>query len=282
MRIGVNSWVWVSPLSDEDLGALIPKVAELGFDLIELPVETPHEYDYAHAAELARAHGIGIGVCAVVTAHRDLISHDASVRHNGASYLRLCVDAAAAMGSRTVAGPLYSAVGRVWQSTDEERERDLELLAGTLRELAVYAHEHGVTLCVEPLNRFETSFLNLTSQGVELIDRVGHPACALLLDTFHMNIEERSLGEAFRLAGGRIGHVHACENDRGAPGSGHVPWGEVGAALKALGYQGDVVIESFTSKVQSIARAAAVWRPLAPSQDALAADGLRFLRQLLA
>jgi D-psicose/D-tagatose/L-ribulose 3-epimerase len=162
----------------------------------------------------------------------------------------------------------------------DERERDMELLVRQLRELAAYAGEHGVTLCIEPLNRFETSFLNLAAQGVELIDRVGHPACQLMLDTFHKNIEERSLGDAIRAVGPRLRHLHSCENDRGTPGSGHVPWNEVSAALHDIGYDGPVVIESFTDKVKSIARAAAIWRPLADTQDALAQDGLKHLRKV--
>jgi D-psicose/D-tagatose/L-ribulose 3-epimerase len=173
-------------------------------------------------------------------------------------------------------------VGRTWQQTADEREADLELLTGELRELCAYAAEHGVVLCIEPLNRFETSFINLTSQGIELVDRVDHPACGLLLDTFHMNIEERSLGDAIRSAGPRLKHLHACENDRGAPGSGHVPWEEVATACRDVGYDGPVVIESFTAKVKSIARAAAIWRTLAVSQDELASQGLRHLRKIFA
>ncbi len=137
-------------------------------------------------------------------------------------------------------------------------------------------------MCVEPLNRFETSFINLTSQGIELVDRVGNPACKLLLDTFHMNIEDVSLGDAIRAANSqRIGHVHACENDRGVPGSGHVPWNDVAAALKDINYDGPIVIESFTAKVKTIAHAAAIWRTLAPTQDVIAYDGLKFLKKLL-
>jgi D-psicose/D-tagatose/L-ribulose 3-epimerase len=155
------------------------------------------------------------------------------------------------------------------------------LLVSQLSGLAAYAADHGVTLCLEPLNRFETSFLNTARQALEVIDRVNHPGCQLMLDTFHMNIEETSLGEAIRAAGPRLRHVHACENDRGAPGAGHVPWAEVASALKEIGYDGPVVIESFTAKVKSIARAAAIWRPLAATQDAIAYDGLKFLQQLL-
>jgi D-psicose/D-tagatose/L-ribulose 3-epimerase len=114
-----------------------------------------------------------------------------------------------------------------------------------------------------------------------VIDRVDSPACGIMLDTFHMNIEERSLGDAIRATGSRLKHLHACENDRGAPGSGHVPWTEVADACRDIGYDGPVVIESFTDKVKSIARAAAIWRSFAPTQDDLARDGLQYLRTLM-
>jgi D-psicose/D-tagatose/L-ribulose 3-epimerase len=117
---------------------------------------------------------------------------------------------------------------------------------------------------------------------IEVVDRVDHPNCQVMLDTFHMNIEEKSSGDAIRAVGKRLKHLHSCENDRGAPGSGHVTWQEVARAVKDIQYDGPVVIESFTPKVKSIARAAAIWRPLADSPDALASNGLKFLRQLLA
>jgi D-psicose/D-tagatose/L-ribulose 3-epimerase len=148
--------------------------------------------------------------------------------------------------------------------------------------LAAFAAKHDVILCLEPLNRFETSFMNLAEQAIEVVDRVDHPACKIMLDTFHMNIEESSLGEAIRAVGPRLQHVHACENNRGAPGSGNVTWEAVASALEEIGYDGPVVIESFTPAVKSIARAVCIWRPLAESQDALAVDGLGFLRRLLA
>ena len=182
---------------------------------------------------------------------------------------------------RTSSARCYSAVGRTWQSTDDERKRDVDLLVRQLKELSNYAGDRGVGLAVEPLNRFETSFMNLASQAIEVVDRVGHPACGILLDTFHMNIEERSIGDAIRSAGKRVRQIHTCENDRGAPGSGHVPWREVAQACRDIGFKGPFVIESFTNKVKSIARAAAIWRNFSPTQDALAEDGLKFLRKLL-
>ena len=253
----------------------------MGFDWIELPIEAPGDFDYARAGAIVRDCGLRVSVAAAMAPDRDLIHPDAAIQASGIAYVRHCIDAAHAVGATNLIGPIYSAVGRVWQASAAERERDIALLARQLRALAEYAATREVVLCIEPLNRFETSLINLAAQGVELIDRVDHPSCRLMLDTFHMNVEERSLGDAIRLAGKRLQHVHACENDRGAPGSGHVPWGDVAAGLRAIGYDGPVVIESFTSKVKSIARAAAVWRPVAATQDDLARDGLAFLRGLL-
>ena len=281
MRFGVNTWVWVSPLSDVDLKALVPQIKRMGFDWIEVPIEGLNDFDYAEAAKLIRAHALGVSVVAAMSPDRDLIHAEAATRENGAAYIRHCIEAAQTLGSPTLAGPIYSAVGRVWQQTAAEREATLITLVGQLRALADYAGPRGVTLCLEPLNRFETSFINLASQAIEVVDRVNHPACQMMLDTFHMNIEERSLGDAIRATGKRLRHVHACENDRGAPGSGHVPWNDVAQALKDIDYTGPVVIESFTSKVKSIARAAAIWRSFAESQDALASEGGAFLRKLL-
>lgn len=281
MKFGVNTWVWVAPLTDADLAGLVPRLAEAGFDFIETPVEGLNDFDYTKAGKLINDHGLGVGVVAAMGPDRDLIHPEEEIRANGAAYLRHCIEAAHAMGGARVVGPLYSAVGRVWQATPEEREQDTELLVTQLQALSTFAADHGVTLCVEPLNRFETSFINLASQVIEITDRVDHPSCQVMLDSFHMNIEERSLGDAIRAVGPRLRYFHACENDRGAPGSGHVPWDDVATALRDINYDGPVVIESFTAKVKSISRAAAIWRPLAESQDALAYDGLAFLKKLL-
>ncbi|MGH9369957.1 MAG: sugar phosphate isomerase/epimerase family protein [Vicinamibacterales bacterium] len=281
MQIGVNGWVWTSPVNTEAFAQLAPKVAGMGFDLFEFGIESTTDLDYSRAAGIARDNGLGVSVCAAMGPDRDLIHPDESIRKSGMDYVRHCVEAAATLGAKNVVGPLYSAVGRTWQSTADERKRDTDLLVKQLTELSAHAGSHGVTLCVEPLNRFETSFLNLAQQAIDVVDRVDHPACGLLLDTFHMNIEERSIGEAIKAAGPRLKHVHGCENDRGAAGTGHVPWSEVRDALASIDYDGPVVIESFTSQVKTIARAAAIWRSFSPTQDALAEDGLRFLRQLL-
>jgi D-psicose/D-tagatose/L-ribulose 3-epimerase len=282
MRFGVNTWVWTSPLTTAELEKLAPRVAEMGFDWIEAPLESIGDLDHKRGADIVRRHGLGVSACAAMGPDRDLIHPDEAIRKNGMAYLRQAIEATHALGGTNLVGPLYAAVGRTWQQTPAERARDLDVLVKNLGELARYAGGYGVILCVEPLNRFETSFINLAEQAIEVVDRVDHPNCQVMLDTFHMNIEEKSLGNAIRAAGKRLRHVHACENDRGAPGSGNVTWNEVAQALKDIKYDGPVVIESFTSKVKSIARAAAIWRSLAPTQDDLARNGLKFLKQLLA
>ena len=282
MKFGVNTWVWTSPLTTEALSNLIPKVAKLGFGWVELPLENLDDFDHETAASLIQDYDLGVSACAVMTSDRDLIHPDESIRKNGMAYIRHAIEATQTIGAANLVGPIYSAVGRVWQAAPQERARDIDILVDNLRLLAAYAAEHEVILCIEPLNRFETSFINLAEQAVELVDRVDHSSCRIMLDTFHMNIEEKSLGDAIRAVGLRLQHVHACENDRGAPGSGNVTWEAVAKALKEIHYDGPVVIESFTPEVKSIARAVSIWRPLAASQDALAADGLAFLKHLLA
>ena len=215
-------------------------------------------------------------------ASRDSAHEDKSIQRGGVAYLKHCIDAAATMGATMVAVPIYSAVGRTWQATASQRKRDLERCTRNLKEVARYAEDKGVKLAVEPLNRFETSFINLAEQAVELVKMVDSPAIQIMIDTFHANIEEKSVGRALEIAGPYLVHVHANENDRGTPGSGHVAWPEVAAALKKVNYNGAMVIESFTTEVKEIARAAAIWRPPAPNQDMLAADGMAFLRKLMA
>lgn len=279
--IGINTWVWTAPLTTEKIEALVPEAAEIGFDWIEFPLESPGDFNYARAKEVVEAYGLGLSLCAVIGPDRDLLHADETVRENGRQYLRHCIEAAQVLGAPTVIGPLYAAVGRTWQQSAAERAQAVDLLVSQLRPLAVYAADHGVVLGIEPLNRFETSFINTHQQVIELVDRVNQPACQVMLDTFHMNIEEKSIGAAIRGTGKRLCHLHACENDRGAPGSGHIDWAAVKAALDDIQYEGPVVIESFTAEVQAIAKAAAIWRPLADSPQALAAEGFSFLSTML-
>jgi D-psicose/D-tagatose/L-ribulose 3-epimerase len=282
MKFGVNTWVWTAPLTTEELEVLAPKIAKMGFNHLEIPIDDPKTLDFKKCAEIINKAGISsISCCVAMSPDRDLIDPDPKVRQNGVDYVKASIDGLALAGGTNLVGPFYSAVGRTWQQSAEEREHDMQILVAILKDLAEYAGKKGVVLGLEPLNRFETSFICTAEQAIELVDRVNHPSCKIMLDTFHMNIEENSMGDAIRKVGPRLIQVHSNENNRGTPGAGHVPWKEVAQALKDIKFDGVLVIESFTNKVKSIARAAAIWRPLAPSQDALAADGVIFLHELM-
>jgi D-psicose/D-tagatose/L-ribulose 3-epimerase len=151
-----------------------------------------------------------------------------------------------------------------------------------LSEAARDAEAANVSLCLEPLNRFETYFLNTAEDAVRLAEDVGSPSVRVMVDTFHMNIEEKDPAAAVRKTGRLLCHFHCSENDRGTPGTGHVDWPGVFGALRVIGYDGWLVIESFVLGNEAIARAAAIWRDIAPSGDDLARDGLAFLRKVSA
>jgi D-psicose/D-tagatose/L-ribulose 3-epimerase len=281
IQYGLNTFVWSSPFQTKDLHFLNHGKA-LGLDLVEIPIESIGDVDFAAGAEAYARNGLACSICAVMGAGRDPSHPDEKIQQAGIDYLAHLIDGAATMGGTMVAGPIYAAVGRQWQQTPEMRKKDLARAARNLRVAADYAEKKGVRLALEPLNRFETSFINLTEQALELVHLIGSPAVGLMMDTFHANIEEKSLGKAIEMAGDKLWHVHANENDRGIPGTGHVAWPEVGAALKKINFSGALVIESFSTEVKEIARAAAVWRPLSPSTDSLAVEGMAFLKKLMA
>jgi D-psicose/D-tagatose/L-ribulose 3-epimerase len=279
--IGVSTWIWYSPLTDARLSELAPRVRAWGFDAIELPVETLTDWDSVRAAALLADLGLGATTCAVMSGERDLTTADVAVTSATQAYLRGCVDAARVVGSPVVAGPIYAPVGRLWRMDGPDRARSIDRLIEALGPVVEYAGDHGVTLALEPLNRFETSLINTVDQALEVVERVDSPALGLCLDTFHMNIEEKDPAAAVRLAGRRIAHVQACGTDRGTPGADQFGWSGFVVALAETGYRGPVCIESFTVDNDAIARAASIWRRLAPSQDELATDGLEFLRTIL-
>lgn len=276
VKFGVTSWVWVYPFDPD----VIQNVKKVGFDGIEIPPEDPGKMDKRRIVEMLKSWDLKCSsICAVLSPDRDLIHPDKGVRDNAKRYIRTCIDFAVDFESDIVCGPLYSCVDK--KDFLPSRELEWKYAVSGLKELGKYAEDRGVYLGIEPLNRFETRFINLVSDCVRLLNDVDSPAVKAHFDTFHANIEEKSLGEAIRQAGERLYHVHACENDRGTPGSGHIPWDEVAKALKEVGYARWLVIETFQPGIKEIATAASIWRPLAASQDEIAVKGLEFLRSLM-
>jgi D-psicose/D-tagatose/L-ribulose 3-epimerase len=278
--IGASTWIWTSPFADAKLD-LVARAHEFGFDILEIAVEDPDLITPERVRAAGAEAGMSFTVCGAFGPDRDLSHDDPEVRRTGIEYVKRCVELAAEIGAPHFVGPLYSAVGKTRMLSDGEREAQRALAVESIKEVAEHAAQHGVRLGVEPLNRFETDLVNTTEQALELCDRVGADNVGVLLDTFHLNIDEKSIGDAIRLAGDRLIQVHACENDRGTPGTGHIPWSEVFEAIGAIGFTGPLVIESFTPDVKEIAKAVSLWRPLDAPSDELARRGAQFLSESL-
>ena len=277
MQFGASTFIWVSPFSNRTL-ELMDRAKAMGFDILEICIEDPDTIDVAAIRAKAAETGIGVTICGAFGPSRNVSSEDAAVRGEGLDYLKRCIDFAEGLGSPSVCGPMYSAVGVTQLLDKPARQAQWDRAAGSLRLAAAYANERGIKLAIEPLNRFETDLVNTVDQGLRLVDDIAAPNVGLLIDTFHMNIEEKDIPAAISRAAGRIVEFHACSNDRGTPGEDHQPWPRIVEALKAADFNGPIVIEAFTPEIREIAKAVSIWRPLARSQDALATDGLKNLR----
>ncbi|MFE6964361.1 sugar phosphate isomerase/epimerase family protein [Agromyces sp. NPDC057679] len=278
--IGVNTWVWASPLTDENLPALAAKAAELGFGAIELPVESPGDWSADAAADLLAEHGLAPIVIGAMGPGRNLVAAPGSEIVATQNYLVHCLGVAERLGSPVVAGPFTAATGRAWRMDAEEREARYRELRASLAPVVRKAEDRGIRLAIEPLNRYETSLVNTVEQALEALGPLLGPGLGLALDSYHLNIEEKSIGDAIRAAGTNLAYVQVCGNDRGAVGDDHLDWPAFLDALDDVGYTGALGLESFTGENATIAVAASVWRPLAPSQDELAARSIRYLTAL--
>ncbi len=278
MRFGVNLMLWTGNFTSENL-PLLEKAAKLGFDGVELPVFTPGEVDVAATKKALDDNGLSCTMCTVLAPEQNLISDDAKHRQAGIDHLTKAIELLAALGGDVICGPMYSPVGALVGRgrNDAEWGRAVECL----QKVGKTAESCNVTVTLEPLNRFETYFLNIAADAVKLCKEVGSDAVKVHLDTFHCHIEEKDTPAAIRATGAMLGHFHACENDRGIPGSGQVDWDGVFAALRDGKYDGWLTMESFVPAIKELAAAAAIWRPFAKDGDELASEGLKFLKKMV-
>lgn len=278
MRFGLNTFLVSPGFTDSDL-TLIEAFKNYGADVIELAIVDPASVTASKLKEALAAAGLEQPVvCGAFGGGRDLRGTLEQVGMTSA-YISDLIDLAVALDSKIVCGPMYSETGRAGAHTLEDREAQLVQITEALKPLCAKAEAAGVILAFEPLNRFETDCINTMEQAVSLIERVGSPALKIHIDTFHMNIEEADSEEAIRQAGDHIGHVHASASHRGLLGQDQVNWKGVLSALHDIGYDGDIVIESFSEGNKVIAKAAAIWRKLYESPEELSVEGLKFLRE---
>jgi len=279
MKFGVNMFIWTANFDGASL-PLLPPVKAGGFDSFEVPIFRPREFAAADIRRGAEQNGLEPTVCTVLTGGLNTIDADAGVRTRTIAHWKDCIKAVAEAGAHLLVGPLYSPVG--WLPGRRRTADEWKWAVECFQALGDTLAAHDVSLAIEPLNRFETFFLNTAADGVKLCAEVNHPNVGLLIDTFHSNIEEKDVSAAYRIAAPYLKHVHTCENDRGTPGSGHVDWMSVFQALRDIRYDACLTIESFGFALGEISAAASIWRDLAPTPDSIAFDGVKFLKRHMA
>ncbi len=277
MKFGVNMMVWTTRITRAH-EALFGCIREWGFDGVEPFLSPDIPADLRRLRSVLEKNGLECTTCVVLPREANLVSKDLMTRARGVDFLKKCVDRTAELGGRVMCGPLYAGLGVMTglRRTEDEWKWSVE----GMQKAAEHAYKQNVTLCPEPLNRFETYFLNTLEDASRYVRAVGAPNVKIHLDTFHSNIEEQHPVESLRKAIRYVGHVHLSENDRGIPGTGHCDWRGVLDVLHQNGYTGWLTIESFAQPEPDLAAAAAIWRDLAPTGDDLARQGLKFIKGL--
>lgn len=277
MKFGVNLFIWTANFSAAHLPVL-GRIRAAGFDGVEAPFYKGRDFAAKAMREGLAATGLECTMCSILVDGMSMIAEDAGLRARTVEQMRENIAVSAEVGAKMIAGPLYAPVGFLpgRRRTEDEWKRAVECW----QQLGPWLDQHDVTVAIEPLNRFETFFLNTAEDAARFCDDVGHPNVGVLFDTFHANIEEKSIADGYRTVARHLKHVHTCENDRGTPGSGHVEWAEVFAALREIGYDGWLTIESFGSNLPEISAAAAIWRDLAATPETVAFEGVKFLKKM--
>jgi D-psicose/D-tagatose/L-ribulose 3-epimerase len=275
MKLGIHAYAWCSQWSNETL-SLIDRVKALGLDFIEIPLMCLETFDAPAIRRRLTDVGLDAVTSTVLLGDTDITSDEPNIRRKGVDYLKRCVDATHAIGATSFSGVIYSQ--HVRQLPSRPSETHWQWSADALREVADHAAPLGVTIGLEPVNRYETFLINTCEQALRLKRMIGRENVRIHLDTYHMNIEEKSFYEPVKRAGADLIHLHLCENDRGIPGTGLVNWEALFRGLAEICYRGYAALESFVDCTGNMNTW--VWRQLAPDGDTLVREGLAFIRRM--
>jgi D-psicose/D-tagatose/L-ribulose 3-epimerase len=278
IKYGVSTWLWTSPFRTESIQELFPKIAAMGYDAVEIAVEDPALIDAVAVKNALDQYGLQAIVCGAFGPTRDLTNEDPAVHENCFRYIEACLNLCVYWNTRFFAGPMYSAVGKARMVSPAQRKAEWDLAVKNLCIVCEMAAARNLYIALEPLNRFESDLVNNIDDVKRLIEDIDHPAAKIILDGFHMNIEEPDIERAIIAAGDQLIHLQVSENYRGTPGTGQTRWDAYKRGLEAINYTGTVSIESFTPENKELAGAVCIWRPLAESQDEFAEQGINFLK----
>ena len=275
MKYGMNLLLWTGELNDS-LMPVLERLKAVGFDGVELPIFNL-DLDYADWGRRLDDLGLERTAVTVRNAADNPISPDSAIRQNGVELNKKTLDCCAAVGAQTICGPYHSALGEFsgHGRTNDEWNWGVD----SMRQLAEHAGKVKVQLAVECLNRFECYFLNCHSDSAKFVREVDHPACGMMYDTFHANIEEKDIPAAIRAGGDKLVHIHISENDRSTPGQGNIRWDQNFDTIAGVGYDHWMVIEAFGLALPELAAATRIWRRMFSDEMELAKEGLAFMRR---
>lgn len=279
IKFGVSTWLWTSPFTTESIDFLFPKIASMGFDAVEIALEDPSLVDVKALKNGLQRYNLKPIICGAFGPSRDLTNDDPAIHRNCFSYIESCLEFCVELSTTFLAGPMYSAVGKARMLPPDKRKAEWDMAVKNLRVVCEMAAKRGIQIALEPLNRFESDMVNNVDDVSRLIADINHPSAKIMLDGFHMNIEEKDVRQAIIKAGKNLIHMQVSENYRGTPGTGQTRWDEYRQGLEAINYSGAVSIESFTTENKELAGAVCFWHPMAESQDGFASEGLQFLKQ---
>lgn len=276
MKYGIHGLLFTETFTKDDLW-ILDKAKELGYEGLEITLFDPDSLPADEIKKRSESLGLRLNTGIGLSEEHNLISPDAGTRKKGVEFMKKLVESASKIGAENLTGVNYAGWGYLTgkMRTKEEWEWAVE----AYKEICGFAKENSdVLLCVEPVNRFESHFINIAVDAVRFLDDVGADNARVHLDTFHMIREEDSISGAVKTCEGKLGYVHACENQRGIPGTGLMPWEEFFSALKEVGYDGWITVESFDANMENIAKLCCIWRRFADTPDELASKGLEFLK----
>ncbi|MBE3089946.1 MAG: sugar phosphate isomerase/epimerase [Actinobacteria bacterium] len=282
MKFGINTLLWTGTYTDEHVKSLTTKFKEIGFDGIEVALGSKGDLDYKKTLKTFKDNDLVCSsICGLFGENRDIRGPNKEYIEGGLSYIKDCLEACSELDCDVFAGPVYSAVGRASMVGENERKVQWDTVVENLSKACQWAQKYGVFIAIEPLNRFETDFINICKDAIRMVKDVGSKMLKIHLDSFHMGIEEKNSAMAVLDAGDLLYLFHASENDRGAAGTGQVHWKSIADALRRINYNKWVVMESFTPENKVIAKAASIWRQTETSDFVLAEKGLKYLKGLL-
>ena len=274
MKYSVHAGLWMAQWTDE-ITPILKTVADLGYDGVEVSLLGMSDEKAAALGKSVREFGLEVTCSDGLSKEKDITSEDPAIREAGIEYLKWAICTTSLIGSRGLAGVLYAPWG-VYDPQNKEQRAERSAAAFAAVEVELEAHD--VTLGLEAINRFETDLVNTSAEAVAMAKASGSKRVGVLLDTFHLNIEEKDISAAITSAADSLVHFHVSDNDRGVPGSGHVPWDSVKSALQKIQYDSWIVAEMFVIAGNPASKDLNIWRNIEPEATKAAEQALSFMR----